>query len=133
VVAGNGERRTLRIAAELGDACNLITSGREVLAHKIAVLQRHCAEVGRDPSEVAVTILDLPVVGRDRDDTWGRVERLRGRAAAAAYAARTHAGTVAEHRDRYAGLAELGVSTVFLSTRDLDGPDDVLDLAGLNA
>ncbi len=133
VVAGNGERRTLRIAAELGDACNLITSDRQVLAHKIAVLQRHCAEVGRDPSEVAVTILDLPVVGRDRDDTWARVERLRGRAAAAAYAARTHAGTVAEHRERYAGLAELGVTTVFLSTRDLDGPDDVLDLAGLNA
>ena len=80
-----------------------------------------------------VTVLDLPVVGRDRDDTWRRVERHRGRAAAAAYAARTHAGTIADHRDRYAGLAAEGVSTVFLATRDLDGPDDMLDLAGLTA
>jgi hypothetical protein len=57
----------------------------------------------------------------------------RGRTAAAAYAARKHAGTVAEHRDRHAGLAELGVSTVFLSTPDLDGPEAVLALGGLNA
>ena len=59
-------------------------------------------------------MLDLPVVGRDRDDVWARVERHRGRTAAAAYAARTHAGTVAEHRERHAVLAARGVSTVFL-------------------
>lgn len=133
VVGGGGERRSLRIAAELGDACNLTSSDPTVLEHKVEVLRRHCADVGRDPAEVAVTVLDLPVVGRDRDDVWSRVERLRGRTAAAAYAARTHAGTVGEHRDRYAGLAELGVSTVFVSTPDLDGPGGVLDLAGLNA
>ena len=98
-----------------------------MLDHKIDVLHRHCAEVGRDPAEVAVTVLDLPVVGRDRDDVWTRVERHRGRTPAAAYAARTHAGTVAQHRERYAALAGRGVSTVFLSTPDLDGPDDVLD------
>ena len=98
IVGGNGERRTLRIAAELGDACNLTTSDPDVVRHKVGVLRAHCADVGRDPAEVAVTVLDLPVVGRDRDDVWARVERLRGRTAAAAYAARTHAGTVAEHR-----------------------------------
>ncbi len=133
VVGGGGERRTLRIAAELGDACNLITTDPAVLQRKITVVRQHCADVGRDPSEVAVTVLDLPVVGRDRDDVWARVERLRGRTAAAAFAARTQAGTVAEHRDRHAALADLGVSTVFLSTPDLDGPESVLDLAGLTA
>ena len=133
IVGGMGERRTLRIAAELGDACNLTTTDPVVLQHKISVLRQHCVDVDRDPAEVAVTVLDLPVVGRDRDDVWARVERLRGRTAAAAYAARTHAGTVAEHRDRHAALAGLGVSTVFLSTPDLDGPDAVLELAGLNA
>ncbi len=132
VVGGSGERRTLRIAARLGDACNLPARDVDVLDHKISVLHRHCAEVGRDPAEVAITVLDLPVVGRDRDDTWARVERHRGRTSAAAYAARTHAGTVAEHRDRHADLAGRGVSTVFLSTPDLDRPEDVLDLAGLN-
>ncbi len=133
VVGGAGERRTLRIAARLGDACNLSARDLDVLDHKIDVLRRHCAEVGRDPAEVAVTVLDLPVVGRDRDDVWARVERHRGRTPAAAYAARTHAGTVAQHRERYAVLAGRGVATVFLSTPDLDGPDDVLALAGLSS
>jgi alkanesulfonate monooxygenase SsuD/methylene tetrahydromethanopterin reductase-like flavin-dependent oxidoreductase (luciferase family)/predicted kinase len=132
VVGGSGERRTLRIAARLGDACNLRTQDPGALRRKIDVLHGHCADVGRDPTEVAVTVLDLPVVGRDRDDVWARVERHRGATAAARYAASTHAGTVADHRDRYSGLADLGVSTVFLATRDLDRPEDVLDLAGLN-
>jgi len=104
-----------------------------VLDHKIGVLRAHCADVGRDPADVAVTVLDLPVIGRDRDDVWARVERHRGRTAAAAYAARTHAGTVAEQRDRHALLAGRGVTTVYLATPDLAGPDDVLALAGLNA
>ncbi len=132
IVGGSGERRTLRIAARLGDACNLRTTDQDVLVRKIGVLREHCAAVGRDPAEVAVTVLDLPVVGRDREDVWRRVEQHRGRTAAATYAATTHAGTVAEHRDRYAALAGAGVSTVFLATRDLDGPEAVLDLAGLN-
>jgi hypothetical protein len=40
-------------------------------------------------------VLDLPVLGTDRDDTWARVERLRGRTDAAAYAKRTNTGTAA--------------------------------------
>ncbi|RYU09323.1 LLM class flavin-dependent oxidoreductase [Nocardioides iriomotensis] len=129
VVGGGGERRTLRIAARLGDACNVrLTADDADLDHKVAVLRRHCAAVGRDPAEVEVTVLDLPVVGTDRDDTWERVERLRGRTAAATYARAHHAGTAAEHRERYARLAERGVGTVFAALPDLAGPDDVLRL-----
>ena len=76
-------------------------------------------------------MLDLPTIGTDRDDTWARVERLRGRTPAAAYAQRTHAGTAAEQRDRWGGLAELGVDTVFLGVADLEGPEDVARLAPL--
>jgi alkanesulfonate monooxygenase SsuD/methylene tetrahydromethanopterin reductase-like flavin-dependent oxidoreductase (luciferase family)/predicted kinase len=128
IVGGSGERRTLRIAAELGDAVN-VPSDPETLARKVEVLHRHCAEVGRDPAEVAVTVLDLPVVGRDREDTWSRVERLRGRVPAAAYAERTHAGTGAQQRDRYGALAETGVDTVFVALADLEGPEDLARLA----
>jgi alkanesulfonate monooxygenase SsuD/methylene tetrahydromethanopterin reductase-like flavin-dependent oxidoreductase (luciferase family)/predicted kinase len=133
VVGGAGERRTLRIAAQHGDACNLRTTGEDELERLVGVLRAHCDDVGRDRSEVAVTVLDLPVVGNDRDDVWARVEALRGRTPAATYAARTHAATVAGHRDRWARLAGLGVSTVFVATPDLGGPEDVLALSGLNA
>lgn len=132
IVGGSGERRTLRIAARLADAIN-VPSAVDVVTRKTEVLRGHCAAVGRDPDEVAVTVLDLPVVGSGRDDTWARVERLRGRASAASYAARTHAGTAAEHRDRYGALAALGVDTVFVALADLEGPEDVGRLAVMTA
>ncbi len=130
VVGGSGERRTLAIAARLGDACNL-PSDEAVLDRKVEVLRRHCRRAGRDPAEVAVTVLDVPVVGRDRDDVWQRVERLRGRSPAATYAEQHHAGTIAQQRDRYARLAARGVSALFLALPDLAGPDDVLALEPL--
>ena len=90
IIGGGGERRTLRIAARWGDACN-VRGDLDTIQHKTAVLRRHCDEVGRPHDEVEVTVLDVAVVGTDRDDTWARVERLRGRAKAADFAARHHA------------------------------------------
>jgi alkanesulfonate monooxygenase SsuD/methylene tetrahydromethanopterin reductase-like flavin-dependent oxidoreductase (luciferase family)/predicted kinase len=124
IVGGSGERRTLRIAATRADGCN-VSSDPATLPHKIEVLRRHAERAGRDPAEVAVTVLDLPVVGRDREDTASRVERLRGRTAAATFAARHHAGSAADHAKRYRELAELGVGTVFCSLPDLVDADDL--------
>jgi F420-dependent oxidoreductase-like protein len=130
IVGGAGERRTLQIAARLADGCN-VPSDLATLTRKSAVLHRHCEEAGRDPREVTVTVLDLPVVGRDRDDVWERVERLRGRTPAATYAARHHAGTPPQHRERYEVLAEHGVSTVFVALPDLVEPEDLLGLTAM--
>ena len=130
IVGGSGERRTLRIVAEQADGCNL-TSEPKTLAKKLAVLREHCEDVGRDPDSVEITVLDLPVIGSDREDTAARVERLRGRLPASAYAARHHAGSAGDHARRYAELAELGVDTVFLSLPDLAGAADLERCAGL--
>jgi hypothetical protein len=81
--------------------------------------------VGRDPSSVEITVLDLPVIGTDREDVSVRVERLRGRLPAATYAARHHAAPALDHGQRYLELAELGVSTIFLALPDLAGADDL--------
>ncbi len=127
IVGGNGERRTLRIAARLADGCNL-PSQLELLDRKLAVLRAHCLAVDRDPAEVAVTVLDVPVVGRDREHVAGLVEALRGRTSAAAFARSHHAGVAADHVGRYRLLAERGVSTVFLALPDLAGPEDLARL-----
>ena len=118
VLGGSGDR-TLRIAREHADAVNVRTE---------EVDRARAALAG---SDVRLTVLDLPTIGRDREDTWARVERLRGTTRAAAYAERTHAGTPAEQRDRYGALADRGVDAVFLAVADLDGPDDVERLAPL--
>jgi alkanesulfonate monooxygenase SsuD/methylene tetrahydromethanopterin reductase-like flavin-dependent oxidoreductase (luciferase family)/predicted kinase len=121
IVGGSGER-TLRLAAEHADACN-VASDLDTVEHAIRTVQ------GR----VAVTVLDVPVVGRDREHTAALVEKLRGRTSAAAYARRHHAGTPEQHLGRYRLLAQRGVDTVFLALPDLAGPDDVLRLAPVAA
>jgi F420-dependent oxidoreductase-like protein len=54
MIGGGGEKRTLRLVAQYADMCN-VTGDVSTLSRKIDVLRRHCAEVGRDPAEVAVT------------------------------------------------------------------------------
>ncbi|WP_344255215.1 LLM class flavin-dependent oxidoreductase [Terrabacter carboxydivorans] len=129
VVVGGGGDRTLRVAARLGDGCNVLSDDAGLA--KVARYLDLVDEAGRDRATVHATVLDLPLLGRDRDDVWSRVERHRGRVAAATFAARHHAGTPGEHADRLAGLAERGVTTAFVAPVGLDGPDDVLALAPL--
>lgn len=47
IVGGGGQRRALRIAAELGDGCN-VPSDLDTLERKMEVLHAHCREVGRE-------------------------------------------------------------------------------------
>ncbi|MGN6677863.1 MAG: LLM class flavin-dependent oxidoreductase [Streptosporangiaceae bacterium] len=132
IVGGAGERRTLDIAARLADGCNL-PAALDVLDHKLAVLSKHCEQAGRDPAELLVTVLDIPVLGTDRDHAAELVELLRGRTTAAAYARQHHAGTAADLIGRYRLLAQRGVGMVFVSLPDLSGPEDVLRLAPVTA
>ncbi|HEX3491114.1 MAG TPA: LLM class flavin-dependent oxidoreductase [Streptosporangiaceae bacterium] len=150
IVGGSGERRTLSIAARLGDGCNL-PADLPTLDRKLAVLREHCARAGRElatpasrrgqfasvskhsPATLQVTVLDIPVVGTDREHAAGLVERLRGRTATAAFAARHHAGPARDHIDRYRLLAQRGVGTVFIALPDLAGPEEVRRLAPVTA
>jgi alkanesulfonate monooxygenase SsuD/methylene tetrahydromethanopterin reductase-like flavin-dependent oxidoreductase (luciferase family) len=58
LVGGTGEKWTLRLVAEHADACNLfdIPDGGKTVAHKLAVLARHCQEVGRPRAEIETTL-----------------------------------------------------------------------------
>ena len=124
VLVGGAGARTLRIAGALGDACN-VSADEAPLPGRIAAVRRAAQRAGRDPDAVAITVLDVAVVGDSRDDTARRVERLRGRTPAAAYAARHHAGEPAAHVERYARLREMGVSAMFLALPDLMTSDDL--------
>ena len=128
IVGGGGEQRTLKIAAALGDGCNLRVD--DALPHKIDVFTRYREDAGR-PS--MITVLDLPLVGLDREDTARRVERVRGRLTARAYAARHPVGTADVHRRRWADLADRGVEQIFVALPDLERASDLEACAPLLA
>ena len=55
MIGGSGEKKTLRTLAKYGDQWNAFGTP-EVLAHKKAVLEAHCADVGRDPAAIHKTV-----------------------------------------------------------------------------
>ncbi|WP_215549758.1 LLM class F420-dependent oxidoreductase [Amycolatopsis sp. CA-230715] len=55
LVGGGGEKKTLRLVARYADACNLLSSTPEEVAHKLDVLRRHCDDAGRDYAEIEKT------------------------------------------------------------------------------
>jgi F420-dependent oxidoreductase-like protein len=58
LIGGTGERRTLRLVAEYGDACNLfdVPDGGAAIRRQLDVLDHHCADVGRPPEEIERTV-----------------------------------------------------------------------------
>jgi alkanesulfonate monooxygenase SsuD/methylene tetrahydromethanopterin reductase-like flavin-dependent oxidoreductase (luciferase family) len=61
MIGGSGERKTLRTVAMYADMWNAMGS-TELLRHKVEVLRRHCAEVGRDIGEIELTVACKPVI-----------------------------------------------------------------------
>jgi hypothetical protein len=58
LVGGSGEKKTLRFVAKYADACNIITfGGVDVVRDKLAVLKKHCEELGRSYDEIERTTL----------------------------------------------------------------------------
>ena len=56
LIGGGGEKVTLRMVAQYGDACN-VGGDIATIKHKFAVLKRHCDELGRDYNSIRRTIL----------------------------------------------------------------------------
>ena len=55
-IGGGGEQRTLRAVARFAQHWNLAGGDVDTFRRKLAVLRRHCAEVGRDPGQITTSV-----------------------------------------------------------------------------
>ena len=78
LIAGSGEKRTLRMVAEYGDACN-IRPGPEI-PRKLEVLRQHCDVLDRDYDAIEKTCPWLFDPGPNGAKVDELVEQLRGMA-----------------------------------------------------
>ncbi len=74
-IAGGGERKTLRIAAEHAQYTNFDGSP-EGFAHKSQVLAEHCAAIGRDPAEITRSANYNVVIGETEADVDDKIAWL---------------------------------------------------------
>jgi alkanesulfonate monooxygenase SsuD/methylene tetrahydromethanopterin reductase-like flavin-dependent oxidoreductase (luciferase family) len=96
---------TLRITARWADEWN-VWGDVETLRHKMAVLERHCAEVGRDPSQIQRSAVALLFLSDDREF----VEKMRSRGIGRPMII----GNVDEVRETVRGYAEAGVDELIV-------------------
>lgn len=74
LIGGDGPKRTLRIVAQYGDWCNLNNASLDHCRERLAVLNRHCQDVGRNYDDIVKTFAcDAVSVAR----THAEAERLR--------------------------------------------------------
>ncbi|MDJ0924087.1 MAG: LLM class F420-dependent oxidoreductase [Acidimicrobiia bacterium] len=57
MIGGSGEKKTLRLVARYGDACNLFAATPEVASHKLEVLRQHCENEGTEYARIRKTML----------------------------------------------------------------------------
>jgi F420-dependent oxidoreductase-like protein len=78
LIGGTGERKTLRLVAQYAEACNVfdIPDGGETVRHKLAVLARHCEELGRPYEEIEKTISTRLEPGEPAEAFAERCEQL---------------------------------------------------------
>src|SRR6266567_4432823 len=98
LIGGGGEKVTLKLVAQYGDACNVL-GDLETIKHKLAVLKEHCETVGRDyatihcttgtvcsiadSDEEALALVPANVIGQLKDTSLvGSPQTIRQRIAA---------------------------------------------------
>jgi F420-dependent oxidoreductase-like protein len=113
LVGGGGEKRTMRIAAEYADEWN-VWGDPALLAAKGAVLDRHCEDLGRDPSTIKRSANALLFLSEDESWVAERRSRDVGRASIV--------GTPAEVVDIAAAYQEAGVDELIIPDFNLRDP-----------
>jgi F420-dependent oxidoreductase-like protein len=119
LIGGGGEKVTLRLVAQYGDACN-VGGDLATIKHKFAVLKHHCEELGRDYNSILRTILiDDCAIAETEEDALAKLtpaqrndlERLRPISLI---------GTPAMIRQRLTEYEEAGVQEIII--RFVDAP-----------
>jgi F420-dependent oxidoreductase-like protein len=78
LIGGGGEKKTLKLVARYGDACNLFAVGVDVVKAKLDVLRAHCEAEGRDYDTIKKTVNGA---GDPRDDIDGFLREMERYAA----------------------------------------------------
>jgi len=81
MIGGSGEKKTLRLVAKYGNACNLFVNTPDEATHKLDILRSHCEREGTDFDSIRKTILYTGMTLMGGDDA-GFVEEMRAMAGA---------------------------------------------------
>jgi alkanesulfonate monooxygenase SsuD/methylene tetrahydromethanopterin reductase-like flavin-dependent oxidoreductase (luciferase family) len=110
MIAGGGERLTLRAVARLADACNLVRSDVAETRRKLAVLRHHCDAVGRDYDTIEKTHVQRWMLAPNDAAVAAKRERLAAHGPLSGFV-----GTVSEAIELIGQYRDAGIDLLILS------------------
>jgi F420-dependent oxidoreductase-like protein len=118
LIGGSGERVLIPMVARLADACNFFGAPATV-EHKIAVLNRACAKIGRDPASITKTWLGAALVEESEQTLQPALEETARRLGVQPTAARglSLSGTPSEVADQVRAYRAAGIDGIIVSLR----------------
>ena len=79
LIGGGGEKVTLKLVAQYGDACN-VNGDIATIQHKFDVIKQHCATVGRDYESIRRTSSTACAIGETEEQALASIpEMVRSR------------------------------------------------------
>lgn len=105
MIGGGGEKVTLKITAKYADEWN-VWGEVDLLKHKMSVLDKHCAVVGRDPKDIQRSAVALMFLSNDK----AFVEKMKSQDTGRP----TIVGTPGEVKDIVAAYEAIGVDELIV-------------------
>ncbi|HEY2595306.1 MAG TPA: LLM class F420-dependent oxidoreductase [Chloroflexota bacterium] len=130
LIAGGGEKVTLRLVARYADASNIMDAPA-VLERKYAALRRHCQEVGRDYDTIKRTSSSVVIIRDSDEEARALVPPGLDFAFPGDLGAYGLIGTPETVKERIAAYEAAGVQELVLSFEDSTNADMVRQFAEL--
>jgi F420-dependent oxidoreductase-like protein len=125
LIGGGGEKVTLKLVAEYGDACN-VAGNPATLEHKFSVLRRHCEDVERDYNSIRRTAGALCIVGETDEEAQAaipeKIKTIGNFADALSYSLVGNPETI---RQRIAAFEAVGAQELLLFFPDATNLDSI--------
>jgi len=78
-IGGNGEKLTLKVAAQYANYSNFVSVSPEDCAHKLKVLKNHCRVVGRDFDDIKKSWHGLVCLGNDKEELRSLAQEMKAK------------------------------------------------------
>lgn len=117
MVAGGGEKVTLRLVAAYADLCNVQEPPTEV-ARKLGILAEHCAAVGRDYSTITKTSTSYCIIADTDEEARAAVPPWAPMVFPSDLGSYGLVGTIDTIRERLAAYEQAGVDELVVAFQD---------------
>jgi F420-dependent oxidoreductase-like protein len=113
-IGGGGEKVTLKLVAQWGDACNVGGGNPDVVRHKLGVLSEHCEKLGRDFGAITKSTSVLLHLVDDERTAERETAEARGKVSLDEYRQSFFVATPERVIERVQELADAGVDYIIL-------------------